>query len=210
MFAGCFSKDSLTTQVGANPFGQEPAVVARQPFVPAPASTEAAARVDLMGRKILAANPQMGVKPQFRTIGAPQTEVFHFGLTEVNITEGLVKQCQTDGQLAAVLSMELGKMISEREALASPQTRVPDREPPMEVRIGNDSASDLTHLAELARYDKERRRPSVPPPPPPDPKLLARTYLAKAGFAEKELDDAASLFQAAQANNTLEKQLAPK
>src|SRR5439155_13808705 len=37
-----------------------------------PGSTEAAARVDTVGRGILAANPRIGAKPLFRTIGAPQ------------------------------------------------------------------------------------------------------------------------------------------
>src|SRR5262249_57902882 len=77
-----------------------------------PGSTEAAARVDQVGRKILEANPQAGVKPVFRTIGAPQLEVFHRGTLEVIVTEGLVQQCPDEGRLAAVLCHELGRMVS--------------------------------------------------------------------------------------------------
>jgi hypothetical protein len=175
-----------------------------------PASLQAAARVDLLGRKIIAANPQTGLKPLFLTIGAPKAEVFHRGTGEVVITEGLVNQCQTEGELAAVLCLELGKMVSEREAVAQPQMKKP--EPPMEVRVGNDNAgsfgpADQTHMAELAKYDQERRRPNGAPPLPPDPRRLARIYLSKAKFPENALDHAAPLLDQAAANNAFQKQL---
>ena len=85
-----------------------------------PASTDTAARVDTMGRRILAANPGIGGKPMFTTIGAPQSEVFHRGMTDVFVTEGLVREC-TDEQLAAVLCLELAKMVREREAATPAQ-----------------------------------------------------------------------------------------
>jgi len=178
----------------------------------APASLQAAARVDSLGRKIVAANPQLGVQPLFRTIGATQPEIFHQGTAEVDITEGHVKQCPSDGQLAAVLAMELGKMISEREAFAGPQTRAPEHEPPMDVRIGSDNAgafgpADQLHRAELAKYDKERRQRATGAASPLDPQALARAYLVKAGFTAADLDAAAPLLHAAAENNTFAKQL---
>src|SRR5262245_25790007 len=119
----CLPREPNTTLVPANPFGTTPAastelksvqhVTTRGP-VP-PASIQAAARVDTLGRSILAANPQLGIQPLFRTIGAPQPEIFHHGTFEIDITEGLVNQCTTDAQLAAVLASELGKLVSERE-----------------------------------------------------------------------------------------------
>src|SRR5262245_26600377 len=96
----------------------------------APASTDAAARVDTMGRRILAANPAIGAKPLFTTIGAPQSEVFHRGMSDIVVTEGLVRQCNDD-QLAAVLSLELAKMVREREAAAPAQVRTRDPLPPI-------------------------------------------------------------------------------
>ncbi|MBV9122517.1 MAG: M48 family metalloprotease, partial [Planctomycetes bacterium] len=140
-----------------------------------------------------------------------QPEIFHKGTQEVYITEGLVKQCQTDGQLAAVLCHELGKMVSEREALAGPKVLHPDRPPPIEVPIGNDNIGgtpDLTGLAERAKF-------SPHPPPaspvgvslPPDPNVLARGYLAKAQFSEAELDNVQALLAAAAQNCSLERQL---
>jgi len=168
--------------------------------------------VDAVGRQVLTANPQLGMRPLFRTIGAPQAEVFHRGTTEIDVTEGLVKQCGTDGQLAAVLCTELGKMVAEREALAGARARTPEREPPMDVRIGNDYAGpagspDQTHLAELGKYDRERRRAVAPPPPPPDPQSLANTYLTKAGFPATDLDAVAPLLKLAAEHSTFEKQM---
>ncbi|MCS6851429.1 MAG: hypothetical protein NZ700_09720 [Gemmataceae bacterium] len=180
----------------------------------APATTEAAARVDTIGRQIIAANPQTGVRPLFRTIGAPQPELFHQGTSEILITEGLVRLCKTDAELAALLCHELGRMISEREALAGPKTRVPDQPAPFDLRIGNDNGgiqrpADQTDLAERWKLEKSRPRlaPNAPPPPPPDPERLARDYLVKAGYAESELDAVKPLLAAAAANHAFEKQL---
>jgi hypothetical protein len=214
LVVGCLNQQSETTLVPDNPFGGSlpgPAPT-RSDYAPAPVET--AARVDSLGRKILAANKQAGVKPLFRTIGVPQAEAFHYGTAEIDITEGLVKQCQTDGQLAAILCTELGKMVAEREALAGPEARQPEREPPPDVRIGTDNAgsfgpADQTHLAELAKFEKRRRRSDTPPLALPDPQALARTYLTQSGYPEKELEDAAPLLRSAAANSSLEKQLTP-
>jgi len=209
--AGCVSPGSETPLVSANPFGTPPAVGPRTAASYAPAPTELAARVDLLGRRIVAANPQAGVQPVFRTIGAPQAEIFHNGTAEIDITSGLVQQCTTDGQLAAVLCHELGKMVSEREVLAGPTVRKPERRPPIDVPVGNDNAgsygaADLTRQAELAKFDQDRRA-AAEPLPPPDPDKLARIYLGRAQFTESELDQAAPLLRAAAANGTFEKQL---
>ncbi len=111
---GCMGPETQTASVSPSPFPgtSAPATLARASF--APPSTAVAARVDTIGRNILAANTQTGLKPLFRTIGVTQLEVFHRGTAEVDITEGLVKQCASDGQLAAILCQELGKMVAER------------------------------------------------------------------------------------------------
>ncbi len=206
---GCLTgtPESPTALVPADPFGRSPVPPpSRSQF--APASTEASLRVDWLGREILAANPQLGLKPLFATFGAPQAEVFHQGQRMVHITEGLVRQCQTDAELAALLSYELAKMVVEREALAGPEIRHPEKRPPITVPIGNAghaSSPDLTPLAELARFEKENpRHPRHSPRP--DPTALARTYLENAGFKKEDLDAAAPLFQAAERNCAFEKQ----
>jgi hypothetical protein len=199
-----------TALVPTSPFGNPPApphTVTKVSF--GPASREMALRVDRVGREVLAANPQIGFRPLFATIGAPQPELFHQGTDVVHITEGLAKQCQNDGQLAALLSLELGKMVAEREAMASPRMRNPERRPPMDVPIGNAgqfSAPDLTRVAELAPYDHERQR-AAKRFPPPDPTKLARGYLEKAGYSRADLDAVAPLLAEAERNCALEKQI---
>src|SRR2546421_2229993 len=106
--AGCVTDDHKTAIVADNPFGQPAPVATQSSTSYANPSLAAAARVDQLGRRLTAANKQAGIQPLFRTIGAPQSEIFHRGTTEIVITEGLVKQCTTDGQLAAVLCVEMG------------------------------------------------------------------------------------------------------
>jgi hypothetical protein len=205
--AGCLPPESHSQLVNENPFGGPPVTPppSRAPF--APASTESAARVDALGRAILAGNPQVGVKPLFRTIGTPDAEVFHRGTAEIDITEGLVRQCRTDGQLAGILCLELGKVVSERTALAAPIPRAQERELPPDLRVAGDLGSDMTRDAELAKYyDPERRRRMAAAALPPDPQVLARTYLTKTGYEAIELDGAAPLLRAASGNSKFEKQ----
>jgi hypothetical protein len=194
-----FDPHPPTAQVPGNAFGTAslPSPPARVSY--SPASIEAAAQVDALGQKLISANAQIGLRPVFLTVGDPRPWIKHQGTSEVIISEGLVRRCNSEGQLAAVLCHELGQMVSEREALAGAQARRPEREPPMEVRIGNDSSSsfgrssDMVRQAELAKYDPERRRVMAPPQPPPNPQVLAAAYLKQAGYSPRDLDAVAPL-----------------
>jgi hypothetical protein len=217
ILAGCVPLDVLNPDaktgsalVPSSPFGVPPAPVPQTHTVAfAPAARDTALRVDRVGHDILAANPQIGIKPLFATLGASQPELFHQGSRMVDITEGLVAKCQGDSQLAALLCLELAKMVVEREAMASPAMRNPENRPPMEVPIGNAgqfSAPDLTYRAELAPFDRDRRRAGKQLTPP-DPAVLAGTYLEKAGFSRTDLDAVAPLLALADRNCALEKQM---
>jgi hypothetical protein len=206
--AGCLDQpDNLLVQ--PSPFGSAPP----KPQVKAafaPAASPVAQRVNDLGHKIIADNSSLGLKPECLAIGDPRPEVFHVGQQLIYITEGMVKQCPTDRLLAAVLCLELGKMVSEREALAGP-TRTQDETPPIQMPVGNDSggtfgAADATALAERAKFEQSHRRPNQPPPLPPDPEVLAGVYLGKAGFHATDLDDVRPIIKAAQANFAWEKQ----
>ncbi len=209
LLAGCLGAEK-TQLVPDRPFSAAPPTPPTQATY-APASTAAAARVDALGRSLLAANPQLSIRPLFCTIGAPQAEVFHRGTGQIFISEGLVQRCTTDAQLAALLCLEMGKLIAEREALADPRTRLINEDPPPDVRIGNDTGfvgqPDLTRQAELAKYNPPRRRAA--PVPPPDPEALARIYFQKAGYPAAELDAATPLLKVAAGSTTLERQLSP-
>jgi hypothetical protein len=198
-------EDTGTTLVPPSPDntrpGPEAPATARQTSY-APADKAIAFRLDMLGRKILAANPHAGLQPVFIPIGEPQLEVFHKGLDQIYVSEGLIKKSASEAQLAAVLCRELGRMVSEREALASVATRDPDRGPPPEVSFGNAGqidAADQVRYAELAKLSPRRRRTDRPLPPP-DPTVLAHLYLKNAGYREADLEEAAPLL--AQANST--------
>lgn len=208
--AGCFSFDEPRTD--------DFFIRAQSPKAPpnlSPGSTEAAARVDTIGRGILAANPNIGAKPLFRTIGAPRPEIFHRGTEDVYVTEGLVRLCETDGQLAAVLCAELAKVVAEREAAAPASVRRPERLPPMDVPVAADGfagAPDHTRLRELADYEKQKRQQARQEKlPPPDPQTLCkdylRTYLLRAGYSPQDIDRAAPVLHAAAANYVFEQQI---
>lgn len=211
---GCLEPEQNTMLVPDTPFGTQAAAAPQRRAAYAPAGLEAAARVDTIGRQILAANPQVALRPVFSAIGGPEPEIFHVGVDQLVITEGLVKTCTTDGQLAAVLCLEMGKMVSEREAKSGAQKRANDRLPPMDMRMGIDNGSfggppDQTNLAELAKFD---RRPPVQAakPLPPDPHVLANIYLTKAGYPAAELDNVAPILREAAKHSAFEKQfLAP-
>ncbi len=217
---GCIGEDAKNTLVPSEPFGSgltgtRPAMSAQTVSRTSPvqsASTESAARVDQLGRNILAANPQIGMKPQFMVIGCPQPEVFHKQAEALYVTDGLVKQCKTDGELAAVLCHELAKMVSDREVQMGPQVWNPRRQPPPEVCIGTEGpggsiSADRTRLAELATFEQERRQEAGRSARPLDPKVLAPLYLQKAGFTEADWKAAQPRLQAAAANLNFEKQM---
>jgi hypothetical protein len=212
LVSGCIGPESQTAMVAPSQFPRSdvPATRARASF--AQPSTAVAARVDTIGRNILAANAQAGIKPLFRTIGVTQLEVFHRGTSEVDITEGLVKQCASDGQLAAILCQELGKMVAEREASADTKTKAPQAEPPMDVRVGHDGdsaygAADQTRLAELAKFEQSHRRQAASAISAPDPVYLGRLYLTRAGFNDADYAAVVPLLQTVSNGGKLEQQL---
>jgi hypothetical protein len=215
---GCVPEDFLQL----DPPGSNAAIVPTSPFasavpVPvktvsnkaAPAAPETLILVDKIGQALVAANPSIAMKPHFLTITQAEPEIFHQGTSAIFITDGLVKKCATPDQLAAVLSLELGRMVSEREVLTSPEIRNPEKRLPMTVPIGN--AGQFTGLeqlnqAEVAALDCDRRRPSKRFVPP-DPEVLARKYLQAVNVDAKELDAAKPLLAQAEQNYAAEKQL---
>jgi hypothetical protein len=176
-----------------------------------PATTK---RVLAVGGKLIDANPQAGIRPMFITVGAPHPEIFHKGggtrHYQIFVSEGLVKRCQSDEQLAAVLALELGKIVSARESRLGPSRPDSFRLPP-DVPIGTDAGgtfgpADGTRMMEHARLDPKRPRPGKPSAPA-TPEALARTYLGKAGFAAATLADVGPLLRQAEEHYQVEKSI---
>ncbi|MCI0642508.1 MAG: hypothetical protein L0Y72_13265 [Gemmataceae bacterium] len=210
--SGClplFDESAPTKLVGGNPFeAHSTAASAPNKGKFAPAAQEIALRVDAVGRKVLAANPQIGMRPLFATIGSPQAEIFHMDTRLVYVTEGLVKKCKTEGELGALLSLELAKMVADREA-RSPLAQDQERLTPIHMAAGNAARGmpgDQTALVELAKYEKANPKKDHAAPRP-DPHRLARGYLEKSGFTAADLEAVAPLLHAAEQNNSLERTL---
>jgi hypothetical protein len=171
-------------------------------------------RVRLVADRVVRANQQAGLRPTFVAVGTPQPEIFHRGggayPWQVFISAGLVDGCKTEAQLAAVVALELGKIVAEREALASPGTRRgPTRLPPGDVAF-NDAAQRYNAPDNQAFVDQVRFESKIYPtsktPPLPVPDALARGYLTKAGFPAIALDEVAPLLRQAAENFVVEKQ----
>jgi len=74
---GCFTEDTSNLLVSPSPFGPTPRPVTPTRVAHAPATEEVAKRVLAVGAKVVAANPQMALRPVFETAGLPQPEIFH-------------------------------------------------------------------------------------------------------------------------------------
>jgi hypothetical protein len=208
---GCFDQQTSTGLVPDGSLAGINQPVTAQHVAYAKMTGEMATHVNEIGQKVLLSNPEIGVRPLIHTFGDDRPEVFHRGASEIGITVGLVKACKSDAELAAVIAQELGKMVSEREARLAQRNQRAERQPPADLRVGNDNRgfngdADMTRMAELAAYEKDRSRVNEPPPPPPDPKALARLYLIKAGFPASDLDAVEPLLGTAGQNSSLEKQ----
>lgn len=217
--AGCLSDEKKLTTVSGDPLGKSSHVQAAS-FKQAPAATqEIALRVDRVGKKLVKANPRIDQKVAFLTLGVSHEEIFHQTQKDVStvfITEGLAKQCKTDGELAAVLSEELGKVVSEQLVQSRPVRKPVPAYIFANPNVGNDvggtiGASDRTNDMIAAHFEKEwqQSRQTLPAAPPP-PEKLARMYLSSAGYDPKELDTVAPLLRKAEKQSSVEQSMAGK
>jgi hypothetical protein len=168
-------------------------------------------RVDAVGRKVIAANPQIGMQPHFAAFGSPTPEMFHVDRKVVCVTDGLVKKLTSEADLAAALSYELGRMVAEREARVKQDLKTAPVRPPMQMQVGNAgqmNEQDMSAAVEMARYDQavqDAKKAALIKRP--DPELLARDYLEKAGFQRTDYDRIQPVLAEAAKNASLERQV---
>jgi hypothetical protein len=196
---GCF-KESLWPDSPAN---AKPVKTPKTPAV-TPASQEVAKRVDDLVRLIIDRNTFTGLDPVVMCIGVPESVLFHRGPAELFVSEGLVKQCKTDADLAAVLCSELGQMQAELRAargVGRENGTIPELGLP-----GGGPGPDPVRQAELAT--REKRRPGQGGVPPDDPAKLARELLRCAGFDPADLDRVQPLLKQSERGDVLRKQMA--
>ena len=216
--SGCLSDQQKLATVPMNLFHSTSQTRAAS-FKQAPkATTELSLRVDRLGKQLLTANPNVKQKVGFLTLGLPHEEIFHRTQKDAGticITEGLAKQCKNDGELAALLSMELGKMVSEQMAQMKPARRSTPASMMMNPTIGNDAngtfgSPDGTDQLILRRMAKDQERIQAISSAPPPADVLARLYLKDAGFDAKTLDNVAPLLRKAEKQNSAESSMTGK
>jgi len=214
VLVGCVENSRTRVVDGSIPSTQ----VARQRLVQgqryvskAPATEATAKRVLAVGHKLILANPELGMRPLFLTVGVPHPEIFHRGggleNYQIVISEGLVNRCKDDAQLAAVLSLELAKIATERQAMSDPVTPLRERRPLESMgadRGGLFGQPDGTQQMEAAHAEAARRKPRPAPAPP---ETLAKRYLDKAHFNPNALTEVAGLLRQAEDHSTVEQHL---
>lgn len=169
----------------------------------------AAARVDQVGRQLLTANP-FSIEAAFQVIGHPEPSIFHRDRVGVFISDALVEQCRSDGELAAVLASELGKMIAEERNLrrmgyGDTALHVPAANPMQSA----DLSADPARLSEVALRDvaKNDRAVNEARVELTDPKKIAAELLRTAGHDEKLLASVEPMLKNASRHRDLLRQL---
>jgi hypothetical protein len=171
------------------------------------ASVAVAARVDVIGRQLLGQNPFLGVEPTFHTYGREEPEITHPDLNGVLVTEGLVKQCRSDDELAAVLALELAKMAAERRAADRLKA---ERLPHLPDAGATGLGADPTQTGTQAMIDKTAAPRPRSKPLNDGAHTRAEDILKGAGFDPKALDTVAPLVAEAQRNHAFDAHLGPR
>jgi hypothetical protein len=170
------------------------------------ASIESAARVDQVGRLLVGQNPFLGIEPVFQTFGLSEPEIWHPDFHGVFISEGLVKQCATDEELAAVLASELAKMVEEQKVAAGFRKAEPMQLPP-ESNIPGTIASHNHDLGIQAMADQKLGQPKRGAAPLEKAvEQKTEEILKSAGYETKLIAQVRPLLEQSKKNRALAKQ----
>ncbi|MGL6097183.1 MAG: M48 family metalloprotease [Fimbriiglobus sp.] len=204
--AGCL--DEHTVREWTDPVGTP----VKTPEV-SEASLDVAARVDQVGRELVAASPFLGVDPTFHTAGIREPFLGHPDPNGLVVSEGLVKKCKSDAELAAVLASELGKMAAEKQTAG--RLRKPEPPPPLPTPGGDNNqfegiSSDMNQLAERANFEKKFGKPAERAELAADARQTAAEVLRAAGYRESALAAVEPLLKEAAANRKVAPTFAPK
>jgi hypothetical protein len=162
---GCLGtgiNEAWNIPVSARDNGQLPGNLPNAPpQMKAPAATSGeAVRVAKIGHEILTKNAGLGIHPIFQTTGETKLVLSHKAAKVVVISEALSSQC-TDGELAALLSDELGRMVVEQESLATRVKPGGSLQPALGGGIDRDGGAfgpaDGTMLAEAAMNSRRNQ-----------------------------------------------------
>lgn len=191
---GCTAPQTLSpvSGMGPEPFAK-PA-----PAPPNPALAAYQERVTTTGYKLVAANGEamQQLRPNWTVIEGNNPGVLYEG-EQAYLTDGLVRACATEGQLAAVMSWTMGQMYHARQARLAANAAALSVRPPETFRVGHDGSgfteADPAFQAQYRRemeLQKERRLAKMPAP---EPLIIARQVVAQAGYSIHELDQVKDL-----------------
>lgn len=185
----------------------------QQPTIPLPPSsspemsgaplttnTPEHARVQTVAARLYQANPWIRIKPQWIVRPGDMPGITHQGDQYGVISEGLVRSA-SEGQLAAIMSLQLADMAAARQRSIADVERTQRRTTAFpdfyQPRDGASSAQANLEMAETAKHFHDRRdvRRTTQQEPPIDPPTFARQVLIQAGYAPQELETTAPLLQ---------------
>ena len=155
---------------------------------------ETSKQVAMLGKQIIDQNSFTGLEPNFMMLDVPESVLFHRGTEDLCISKGLVKQCKNEGELAAVLCTELGKMMAEKRGLrktGNDKDTIPASALPGGSLTGG-MPVDLGREAELGFRERSRTKESD------SVAKLSRDLLTGAGFDAGEFDRVAPLVNQSQ------------
>lgn len=202
---GCTANGELAS---GRLFGWEKVKTPRDPNLPL-AHLETSERVESLGRRLIAQNAFTGIEPLFYTFGVPESVLFHRGAEELFISEGLVKKCKTEDELAAVLCSELGVMMAEKRGArrsGADKDTIPAAGLAGGVSVAGGTPLDPGREAEIAF--RERQQPkSVPVADTADANKYAKELLKGAGFDATELERIEPLLKQSSRSAALRKQM---
>jgi predicted Zn-dependent protease len=167
-----------------------------------------AERVETIGRKIIAQNTFTGIEPLFHTVGVPEAVLFHRGAEELIISEGLVKQCRSDSELAAVLSSELAQMMNEKKTarrVGADRDSFTDISVPTNSGLAGGTPVDPARDAERAFLEKQRKQNANRETT--DPGKVAGDLMRGAGYDPADLDRMATVLKQSDRGLAIKKQM---
>jgi hypothetical protein len=172
------------------------------------ASVEAAARVDAVGRELLAGTPLGIPEVAFHTVGSAEPEVYHNDPNTLYITEGLVNLCKSDDELAAVLATEVGKMTAEFRRTVRKQSPDPISKAASPAPLDRASDYDPGRDVYLAQFEKHARKPAEKLNwPTVNATTIGTELLRNSGRDAKLLGEVAPQLKLASRNTMLARQL---
>jgi hypothetical protein len=205
---GCLTPDGEWVPV-RKVFGWDEVTTPRAPDLPR-AHVATAERVETLGRRIVAQNAFTGIEPLFTTVGVPESVLFHKGAEELVVSEGLVKQCKSEAELAAVLCSELGQMVVEKRAARRAgvdRDTIPDAALPGGTSPAGGVADDPGRAAELAYRERREAKAPALRIDAGEAAKHARDLLKGAGFKPEELDRVEPLLRQSERGAALRKQM---